>query len=321
MDRVRVTVALLLCASVATADDVITMRDGEKIEGLIIEADDDSVLVRWGAGRAVISRRVPRKSISAIKLGEPNVDGLRELARRSESQGEILDAAQVWRIVCALRPESADDHLRCARALRVAGRSEDAAAAIACAARLDADDARIRIEQGEIAFAKGDFRGAVQHAQDGLKRAGPTSVDGYWLLARAAEAAKDADGAIDAYGKLLKADTTHIGALERLVDLLLARRATLEAENVARSFVRAAPDVRAGRVALGVALYRQSRWGEAVDAFRAATSLGGPGYERARVYLHVARARSADTDPDRGLTEADIAVARELDPDLGRKKP
>jgi tetratricopeptide (TPR) repeat protein len=316
-----VTAVLLLCSLTASADDVITMRDGERVEGLIVEADDQSVLVRWGAGRAVITRRINRKHIASIRFTEPSVDGLRELARRSEAQGDVADAATVYRIVCALRPESAEDHLRCARALRAAGKSEEAAAAIACAARMDGDDARIVIEQGEICFARGDFARAVQHARDGIKRAGPTSVEGHWLLGRAAEAAKEADAAIDAYAKLLKADTTNIGALERLVELLLARKATLEAENMARSFVRTAPDVRAGRVTLGVTLYRQNRWGEAVDAFRAATSLGGPGYDRARVFLHVARAKSADTDPERGLTDAEIAVARELDPDLGRKKP
>jgi tetratricopeptide (TPR) repeat protein len=317
--RVRIALALVLCARVAAADDVITTRDGERIEGLVVEADPETVTVRWGAGRAVITRRVPRAQIASIRFGEPDVDGLRSLARRSETQGELADAAIVWRIVCGLKPEAADDHLQCARAMRLSGQLDAAAAAIECATRIEPGTPKLLMEHGEIALARGECGRAAELASDALK-AGP-SIAAQWLLARALEGARLTDEAIAAYRRLLELEPTHLAGLERVVGLLLQKSAAIEAEKLARSFIHFAPDVRAGRVALGSALFKQTRWGEAVDAFRAATALGGPGYDRARVYLHVARARAGAIDPSTGLSEGDLSMARELDPELVRSKP
>jgi len=316
-----VIVCCLSAATPAAADDVITLKDGERIEGLIVEADDASVLVRWGGGRAVITRRVPRRAIKTIRFAASDTAGLRELARRSEAQGDLRDAAEVLTIACGLNPDSAEDHRRRARCLRLAGKLDEASDAAALAARLEPEEAATFFEQAEVRLAARDYKRAAQHALDGLRRAGSGSIEGNWLLARAFDGGALPQDAIGAYRKVLQADPTHVGALERLTALLLSRQASLEAETVARDFVRASPDVRAGRVSLGFVLYRQGRYGEAVDAFRAATALGGAGYDRARIFLHCARSRSAGTSPALGLSPQELDISRELDPDLRRDIP
>jgi tetratricopeptide (TPR) repeat protein len=313
-------VLCLLAARPARAD-VVTTHNGDRIDGLIVEADDESVLVRWGAGRAVITRRVPRKQIRSIQFTPPEVDALRDLARRSEAQGDTVDASQVFRLVCALQPESCDDHLALAKNLRACGRFAEAAAAAQVASRIDARNPRLYFEQGEIRLALGEGRTAAQLAADGLAVSGAPGVEGNWLLGRAFEQASLPDEAIAAYRKVLATEPGHLGALERLVPLCLEHRTALEVEDAARAFVKAAPGTRFGHTSLGAALYRQGRFAEAIEALRAATALGGPGYERARVYLHCARARSAGTDAADGLSADELVIAGDLDPQLRKVKP
>jgi cytochrome c-type biogenesis protein CcmH/NrfG len=84
---------------------------------------------------------------------------------------------------------------------------------------------------------------------------------------------------------------------------------------------RAAPDLRAGWIALGKVRYRQSRYPEAVAAFQSATRLGGPDYDRARIFLQCALARRYDRDPRAVLTASDLEIAPQLDPELRRDSP
>ncbi|MBI2932071.1 MAG: tetratricopeptide repeat protein [Planctomycetes bacterium] len=317
LDRVSLTALFLFAASITASADVIVTRDGERIEGLIVGADLQSLLVQWGAGRAVITRRVWRREIETIRFSPPDLNGLRDLARRSALRGETADACSVYGIICGLHPESVDDQVSLSQNLRSCGRLHEALAVAQTAEKVDPRHSGVHFELGEIHLALGDASQAVRHALG----TDPESLEAQWLLGRAYERAAMFDEAIRAYRCALRIDPTHAGALERVTQLYQAAQAPNEAETVARAFIRAAPEARAGRVALGIALYRQARFGEAVDAFRAATSLGGTGYDRARIFLHCARARSANTDPSSGLTQAESAVAAQLDPDLRRKRP
>ncbi len=311
------TVALIVCSATAAASaDVVTLRSGEKIEGMIVSADDQAVVVRWGAGRNTATRRIRRADVERIAFTPADVGSIRTLARRASAQGDTDEAADLWRLVIAAAPDDAADFVSAARAFRAAGRNDAAVAASKRAAILAPDDPSAILESGEAALARGDLRLAAERALDYLKRPESRPEDGYWLLGRAFERSNRTDDAADAYKRVQETAPAHVGAFERLVDLALARAAAIEAERLAREFIRVASEVRAGHAALGRALYRQQRYQAAVDALKKASSLGGPGWDRVRVFLGVAKARAAGTEPE--LSAADAAVANELDPDLGR---
>lgn len=295
------------------------MRDGERIEGTVIAITDEEYVVRWGAGKSTLSRKVPRGSVVSVRLAPPDVMRLRELARRAEADRDFADAAAIWTQVCALRPDSPDDQLRRARALRDAGRFDDAAPAFRCALTLRPDDPKPWLELAETQLSATRPREAAQSALEYLRRATSGLDEASWLLGRAFEADNRPDDALESYEQALARNPRHGGAMERQVELLLRKRSFTEAEAAARRFLKIAPDSRSGPVALGKTYYRQGRYPAAVEAFKVAAALGGPGYERARTFLTVARARMDGRDPLKDLGESLLATALELDPDLRRE--
>ena len=67
--------------------------------------------------------------------------------------------------------------------------------------------------------------------------------------------------------------------------------------------------------------YRQGRYADAVAMFQSATRLGGPDYDRARIFLQCALARRYDRNPRTVLTAGDLEMAPQLDPELRRDQP
>ena len=55
--------------------------------------------------------------------------------------------------------------------------------------------------------------------------------------------------------------------------------------------------------------------------FQSATRLGGPDYDRARIFLQCALARRYDRNPRTVLMANDLEVAGQLDPELRRDQP
>jgi tetratricopeptide (TPR) repeat protein len=307
---------LALCLP-ASADE-IQLKDGEKIEGLIITMTDSEIVVRWGAGKSTLTRVIKRADVKEIRIKPPEMSRLREIARRAEADHDLADAAVVWQQVCTFRPESADDQMRRARALRDSGQGEEAISAFQAALQLRPDDLKPWIELSELQLKCKLVRESAQSAMQYLKRATTGLDEATWMLGRSFEAANQPEDAMDAFRQTLQHNPRHGGAMERLVHLHLERQDFAEAENAARAFLKIAPESRSGSVALGMILYRQKKFVAAVDAFKAATALGGPGYDRARVFLNVARARVEGKDPLKDLGDSLLPTVQELDPELRR---
>jgi len=154
-----------------------------------------------------------------------------------------------------------------------------------------------------------------------LKLDGSSPGEGSWLLARALDQGGKSEEALAAYRSVLKDQPQRGEALERLVDLALGQGKADEAVDDAERMTRAAPELRAGWIALGKIRYRQSRFSDAVASFQSATRLGGPDYDRARIFLRCALARRFDRDPRSLLAASDLETARQLDPELRSDPP
>lgn len=306
---------LFLAASAGLSwADVLKLKDGRELEGLIVQIDDSTVLIRsTDAGSGPEARAYPRAQVYSIRLSRPELPALRKLAERSESSEGLQASVQIWRIVCSLWPESAADQLKLAQSLRRLGLLEESAARADAAAKADPRDARIPLEQGEISLARGDAKQAIACVRDHFRLRSGDTAEGNWLLGRASEKSFLVEEALSAYRMVLLADPGRKEVLERFVRFALAHGKNDSATEMARCVISLAPSLRSGWLALGRVEYRRGRWNEAVSAFQSATSLGGDDYERARIFLHCARARQAHRDPRAGLRSNDLAVAGELD--------
>jgi tetratricopeptide (TPR) repeat protein len=301
--------------------DVVTLKNGREIEGLVVDLDDERLTLRRAAEGITQSWQLTRSEITSLRLAPPDVSGLRSVARRFEADRAPDEACEVWRRICILRPEGAIDQIALIQSYRKRGRLEDAAAAAQSAARVLPKDHRILLEQGEVALAQGRAADAVLLARAHLQLTGPASDAGAWLLARGLEQSRQAPEALEAYRGLLREQPRRSDALERYTDLALGEGKGDEAAAEAEKVARVAPDLRAGWIALGKIRYRQGRFPEAVAAFQSATRLGGPDYDRARIFLQCALARRYDRDPRSVLTANDLEIAPQLDPELRRDSP
>jgi tetratricopeptide (TPR) repeat protein len=259
--------------------------------------------------------------VTEIRLSTPDVSGFRSVARRFESSRWTQQATEAWREVCVLRPECAPDQLKLAQAFRRAGRLDDAASAALTAAKADPRSSRVPLEQGEIALAAGDGPAAVKFARAHLRLGPAESTEGTWLLGRALELSGLADDALLEYRTLLRADPGQGEVLDRFVDLALAQKKAQQALPEIERLTETAGRQRSGWIALGKLLYRLDRFPEAETALRKATSLGGPDYNRARVYFQCTLARRFGRKPEAVLSADDLRVAADLDPVLRRESP
>jgi cytochrome c-type biogenesis protein CcmH/NrfG len=312
---------LLGLISGSVTADVVTLKNGREIEGLITNIDEERLTLRRAAEGVTQSWQLTRSEITSLRLAPPDVSGFRSVARRFDADRSPDEACEAWRRVCVLRPEGAPDQICLIQSYRRRGRLEDACAAAQSAARAHPKDHRIMLEQGEVALAQGRADDAVALARAHLQLTGPASEAGTWLLARGLEQSRQAQQALDAYRGLLRDQPRRSDALERYTDLALGEGKAEEAAEEAGKVARVAPDLRAGWIALGKIRYRQCRFPEAVTAFQSATRLGGPDYDRARIFLQCALARRYDRDPRAVLTASDLEIAPQLDPELRRDSP
>src|SRR5579863_2481779 len=61
--------------------DVVTLKDGQELECLVVEVDQAHVKLLRGSEGISESRRLPLSEVSAIRLAPPDVSGLRSVAR------------------------------------------------------------------------------------------------------------------------------------------------------------------------------------------------------------------------------------------------
>ena len=136
--------------------DVVTLKDGQELECLVVEVDQAHVKLLRGSEGISESRRLPLSEVSAIRLAPPDVSGLRSVARRLEADRALDEAGEVLRHVCILKPETVADRLKLAGLWRRSGRLQEASSMASAARRAAPSDARVALEQGEIALARGE---------------------------------------------------------------------------------------------------------------------------------------------------------------------
>src|SRR5262245_42864577 len=318
MNRLAITggFLLLILSHRPASGDVVTLKNGRELEGVVVDVDDERITLRRAAEGSFQVWQVTRSELSAVRLTPPDVSGFRAVARKLESERSLEEAVEEWRRICVLRPESAVDQVDLLRVYRRTGNLEAAAAAAQTAARAHPKNARIPLEQGEIALAQSRGPETVAFAQEHLRLAGPVTEEGIWLLARGQELNNQPEEALGSYRRLLRTQPRRSDALERFTDLALAQGKSDQAVEEAERIAKAAPDLRAGWISLGKIRYRQTRYADAVTAFQAATRLGGPDYDRSRIFLQCALARRYDRDPRIVLTTSDLEIAPQLDPEL-----
>jgi tetratricopeptide (TPR) repeat protein len=314
-------VLLLMLLPRSLSADVVTLKNGRELEGLVVEVDDERITLRRAAEGSYQVWQVTRSELSEIRLTPPDPEGFRGAARKLETDRSLDAAGEEWRRICVLRPDSAADQIELARLYRRAGNLEAAAAAGLTAARALPTNPRIPLEQGEIALEQGRCAEAVAFAREHLRLTESASNDGSWLLARALEQTNQPDEALASYRRLLRNQPRRGDVLERFTELSLLQGKSDQAVEEAERIAQVAPDLRAGWIALGKIRYRQTRYSEAVAAFQSATRLGGPDYDRARIFLQCSLARRYDRDPRVVLTTADLEIAPQLDPELRRSSP
>lgn len=314
-------VLLLMLLPRSLSADVVTLKNGRELEGLVVEVDDERITLRRAAEGSYQVWQVTRSELSEIRLTPPDPEGFRGAARKLETDRSLDAAGEEWRRICVLRPDSAADQIELVRLYRRAGNLEAAAEAGLTAARALPTNPRIPLEQGEIALEQGRGAEAVAFARGHLRLTESASNDGSWLLARALEQTNQPDEALASYRRLLRNQPRRGDVLERFTELSLLQGKSDQAVEEAERIAQVAPDLRAGWIALGKIRYRQTRYSEAVAAFQSATRLGGPDYDRARIFLQCSLARRYDRDPRVVLTTADLEIAPQLDPELRRSSP
>jgi tetratricopeptide (TPR) repeat protein len=154
------------------------------------------------------------------------------------------------------------------RALRAAGRLEDARADAAAAVRLDPDEIRYRELLAEILSALGAHREAAEEYAR-LARANPRQ--GAWIRAEASErlAAADPQGAQEAARRALRLDGDDAGAQLMLAHALLREGVAGPALDAAQRAVALAPDDPDARETLADALWLAGDGSGALVAYAA----------------------------------------------------
>jgi len=300
---------------------VLTLKNGREIEGVVVDVDNERITLRRAAEGGFQVWQVTRSELSDVRLSPPEASGFRGVARKLESERSLHEAGEEWRRICVLRPDSAADQVELLRVYRRAGNLDAAATAGQTAARALPKNPRIPLEQGEVALEQGRSAEAVAFAREHLQLAGSVSPDGVWLLGRALEQIGQGEEALAEYRRLLRTYPRRADALERLTDLAMSLSKSELAVEEAERVTKVAPDIRSGWIAIGKVRYRQTRYAEAVTAFQSATRLGGPDYDRSRIFLQCALARRDDRDPKVVLSGADLEIAPQLDPELRRTSP
>ncbi len=196
--------------------------------------------------------------------------------------------------------------------MRLSGNLPEARAIAAAALQVSTGNPLVHLELGEIALASGEASKAIFQARE-------AGSAGTLLLARACRADGRNEEATRALQAALEADPGNTQIFTRLIRELIEFGEFEMAEKVARDRIERKPRERKGWLLLGRILYSRESYGEAVRVFKKAITLGGPGFDRARVFLLVTESREAGRPPLSMIREHDHILAWELEPQLRRE--
>ncbi|MDP6958418.1 MAG: tetratricopeptide repeat protein, partial [Planctomycetota bacterium] len=213
-----------------------------------------------------------------------------------------------------LDPEKVSYGLGLAKGLRLTGKIDQARSLGERLLSLSPKDGSIHLELGEIALASGEKEAAVQFA----KAAGES---GFHLLSRTYLAFGNREEANRVLQQAWENDPGNTQIFIRLWRGLVEHREFSLAEKLSRDRITRKPLERKGWLLLGQALHAQGDYLKAISVFKKAITLGGPGFDRARVYLRVCESREKGGSPLSNIRERDMKFAYELEPELRRTHP
>ncbi len=170
--------------AVVSADELVARIDGELVsaEGQrFFDFQDTPAKVNEAA---VLGAVVPTTSLPAIMIESktPAPELLFERALRLEGEGELPEAAQMYRRVIALAPEWAEAHYNLGNALRAMGRVEAAEEMYRLTVALDEDYAAAHYNLGDVLDERGALAEAAEVLQSALD-AEPEFTDAHYNLA------------------------------------------------------------------------------------------------------------------------------------------
>jgi tetratricopeptide (TPR) repeat protein len=166
-------------------------------------------------------------------------------------------------------PDSSVSHLNWASFLRARGRLDEARAAYARAAALDARSARARFELGLVLADLGRDLDAAEAFEDALRldpvlaEARGNAAIAWRRSGNAALASGERPAAMERFRKALGWNPADVDARVNVGGLLLLDGKVAEAEREFRAAVAAGPDHALAHNNLGLALVRRGRWEEA----------------------------------------------------------
>ena len=198
----------------------------------------------------------------------------RDLHRADElfGQGQLREAIQMLDSVIARRFDTSDAHVTMARAYWTSGEADAAIAALERALAGGVTNAEVRMRLGlYLAESRKDPARAVALLAD-LPTDDAEAMNSLGVAYTSAGRPADA---IAAFERVLALDASNGLALQNIAAIKLQEGALQTAEDYARRAVAADPALAKAHTTLGVALARQRRSAEAIDAWRRAIDLDG----------------------------------------------
>lgn len=195
-----------------------------------------------------------------------------QLAAQLYQRGRLMDALGAAQVAAKLSPKNADAHHLLAAIYQAAKQSEEAAAEITIALKLDARNPMIRFTAGMIAADSGELAQAVSHYEAALT-VKPDLVEARFNLGNTLRDLGRLDLAVEAFKKALAQRPKFLEALCNLGDLYRKRSEFGEAERCYRSALEIQPNAALIHSKRGLVLQRLSRLSEAVEAFQRAIEL------------------------------------------------
>lgn len=249
-----------------------------------------------------------------IRLGPLNLDRERDRALRYMREKRYSEALPIWKYIQVLDPENVPSGLGLMKVLRLTGKRDEARSLGERLLSHSPKEGSLHLELGEIALASGQNEDAIQFAQ-------AAGESGLLLLSRAYLASGNGEEANQVLQQAWGKDPENTQIFIRLWRGLVEHQEFSLAEKLSRDRVTRQPAERKGWLFLGRVLYAQGDYLQAISVFKKAITLGGPGFDRARVFLRVSEAREKGGLPLAHIEARDLKFAYELEPKLRRNHP
>jgi len=191
-----------------------------------------------------------------------------------------------------------------------AGRYDEAAEMIARAAEARPDMWNLQVNASVAAAERGDLKAALKFAQAGYT-VGPKEIRAHEQLCDMYIALRDGSSAVPCFESLVKDRPGEAEDLLGYGEALMLAGDAIKAETAIRDVIKTSPRLASAYNALGMALFKQKKYMEAINSFRDAISLAP---ERAQYRFNMGIADMAARNKDGALSQYNLL--KQSDPRL-----